>query len=376
MSKAKKIIPPVLFFIKKNLVVIIAGVAAVISAFFVPPDKKYLDYIDLKTLTCLFCSLAAVSALSAIHFFSIIAKKIVVFFKNTRACIIALVYITFIGSMFLANDMALITFLPLGYFVLISTGEEKLMSFTFIMQNIAANLGGMLTPFGNPQSLFLFTKFSIPTTEFFSIMFPSFLLSIILITGCCIFFIKKKPMILIYNDSLTLNKKKARLYIAMFVFSIIIVFNIIPYYYGFVIIPLILLLSDRKVLFRIDYALLSTFALFFVFSGNVSRIPVIKEIISSFLEKSTLITSVISCQIISNVPSAILLSEFTTNYKELLMGVNIGGTGTLIASLASLITFREFIKHNPNSAGKYLKEFTIYNFVFLSLLLALCLLLK
>ena len=172
-------------FCRKNTVTVIAFFAAAVTCFFVPPDKKYLDYFDFKTLTCLFCVLAVVCALKNIRVFYMLAQKIVVLFKNARMSVLALVYITFIGSMLIANDMALLTFLPLGWFVLSTTGKEKYMAFTFIMQNIAANLGGMLTPFGNPQNLFLYTKFNIPNGEFMAIMAPPFVLSVVLITVCC-----------------------------------------------------------------------------------------------------------------------------------------------------------------------------------------------
>ena len=162
-------------FIKKNAVMVIALCAAAITCFIVPPDAEYLGYFDVKTLTCLFCVLAVVCALKNIRFFYILAHKIVELFKNARMSVLALVYITFIGSMLIANDMALLTFLPLGYLVLSTTGKEKYMAFTFIMQNIAANLGGMLTPFGNPQNLYLYTKFNIPTGEFMAIMAPPFI---------------------------------------------------------------------------------------------------------------------------------------------------------------------------------------------------------
>ena len=174
ISNPKKIAPAVWSFIKKNAVLCIALFAATVTAIIVPPDGEYLGYFDWKTLTCLFCVLAVVCAFKNIHFFYILAKKIVQVFQTTRASILALVYITFLGSMLIANDMALLTFLPLGYFVLHTTGKEKYMAFTFIMQNIAANLGGMLTPFGNPQNLYLYTKFNIPTGEFVATMLPPF----------------------------------------------------------------------------------------------------------------------------------------------------------------------------------------------------------
>ena len=180
-------------FIKKNTVMVIAAVAALITCFLVPPDRAYLDYFDVKTLTCLFCVLAVVCALKNIQFFYLLARKIIERFKNLRMAVIALVYITFIGSMLIANDMALLTFLPLGYFVLQRTGKEHAMALVFIFQNIAANLGGMLTPFGNPQNLYLYSHFGIPDGEFVLIMLPPFLLAIAMITLCC-FLIPPDPL--------------------------------------------------------------------------------------------------------------------------------------------------------------------------------------
>ena len=356
-------------FIKKNAVMVIAFFAAVITSFLVLPDKKYLDYFDFKTLTCLFCVLAVVCALKDIDFFYILAKKIVQLFKNTRLCILALVYITFIGSMFIANDMALLTFLPLGFFVLSSTRKEKYMAFTFIMQNISANLGGMLTPFGNPQNLFLYTKFEIQNGDFMAIMAPQFAFSVALITLCCVVFVKSEPLV-IEDEKIELDSKRVILYLILFALSIVIVFRVIPFWIGLIIIPAVLFFADKNALKAVDYPLLLTFVFFFVFSGNMARIDLVRTFFSGLLNKSALLFSALSCQFISNVPSAILLSQFTSNYRDLLVGVNIGGVGTLIASLASLITFREYVSHNPGKAGYYIGKFSIYNFGFLILLLA------
>ena len=356
-------------FVKSNAVVIIAALCALATSFIVPPDEKYLEYFDLKTLTCLFCVLAVVCALKNINFFYYLAGEIVKRFKNIRYSVLALVYITFIGSMLIANDMALLTFLPLGFFVLSTTSNEKYMAFTFIMQNIAANLGGMLTPFGNPQNLYLYSRFNIPTGEFMSIMLLPFAISVALITACCFIFVKSEPLVL-KNEASAPDRKKVILYGALFVLAIAIVFRGIPYWVGLLVIPPVLIFVDRKALKMVDYPLLLTFVAFFIFSGNVSRIPEVRGVFEYLMDKSTLIFSVLSCQVISNVPSAILLSNFTDNYPALLVGVNIGGTGTLIASLASLITFREYTKHNPGRAGAYITKFSAFNFGFLLILTA------
>lgn len=362
-------------FIKQNAVMLVAFAAAVITSFIIPPDKAYVDYFDFKTLACLFCVLAVVCALKNIQFFYILAKKIVQCFKNARKVILALVYITFIGSMLIANDMALLTFLPLGYFVLITTDKREYMAFTFVMQNIAANLGGMLTPFGNPQNLYLYTKFNIPNLEFMGIMALPFILAVLLITLCCVVFVKPEPLS-IEDDKSKLPIGRTALYLCLFALSIAIVFRGIPYFIGLIIIPAVLLIADRKALKMVDYPLLLTFVFFFVFSGNMARIGIVKNLFSMLLEKSTLLFSVLSCQIISNVPSAILLSQFTENYSDLLVGVNIGGVGTLISSLASLITFREYTWHNPGKTKYYIKLFSAFNFSFLIILTGFMILIK
>lgn len=356
-------------FAKKNAVMLIAFAAALITSLFVPVDKEYIGYFDFKTLSCLFCVLAVVCALKDINFFFVIARKIVHFFKTARMSILALVYITFIGSMLIANDMALLTFLPLGFLVLSSTGKQKYMAFTFIMQNIAANLGGMLTPFGNPQNLYLYTKFNIPNGEFMGIMAPPFILSVVLITLCCIIFVKNEPL-MISDEKIELDGKRTALYLALFALAIAIVFRGIPYWIGLIIIPAVLFFADRHALESVDYPLLFTFVFFFIFAGNMARMDAVRNFFSALLSKNTLLFSALSCQCISNVPSAILLSQFTGNYAELLIGVNVGGVGTLIASLASLITFREYVKHDPRSTRRYIAEFSAFNFGFLIILIA------
>ena len=362
-------------FVKANTVMFVALTAAVVTTVFVPVDQAYLGYFDVKTLACLFCVLAVVCALKNIRFFYILAQRIVQCFRNARLSVLALVYITFIGSMLIANDMALLTFLPLGYFVLTSTGKEKYMAFTFIMQNIAANLGGMLTPFGNPQNLYLYSHFGIPNLEFMGIMLLPFSLAVALITVCCLIFVKAEPL-QIQDAPVKLPVRRTVLYLGLFALSIAIVFRGIPYWIGLIVIPAVLLFADRKALKMVDYPLLLTFVFFFVFAGNMARIDAVRQLLSGLLEKNTLLFSVISCQFISNVPSAILLSQFTENYRDLLVGVNIGGTGTLIASLASLITFAEYTKHNPGKTGRYVLLFSAFNFGFLVVLTGIMLLVK
>ena len=354
-------------FAEKNTVLIIAAILALASCIIVPPDSLYADYFDFKTLTCLFCTLAVICALKNIRFFTITARKTVTLAGNTRTLTLALVYITFIGSMFLANDMALLTFLPLGYISLSSTGKEKFMAPVFIFQNIAANLGGMLTPFGNPQNLYIYTKFNIPTGDFMAVMLLPFALSIVLFTLCC-FFIPKEALTLTDEGKEKIAPAKTTFYLVLFALTILTVFRVVPYYVCLPIIFFAVFFADKSALGKVDYPLLLTFVCFFLIAGNVSRIDAVSNFFSYLLEKNTLLTSVLSCQVISNVPSAILLSEFTQNWRELLVGVNIGGVGTLISSLASLITFREYTTHVKGKTLRYIGLFSALNFGFLIIL--------
>ena len=361
--------------LKDNAVLIIAIIAAAVTSIIVPPDKEYLGYFDFKTLACLFCVLAVVCALRNIRFFYTLAKAIVRKFRNTKIAILVLVYITFIGSMLIANDMALLTFLPLGYFILHTTKKEKYLAFAFIMQNIAANLGGMLTPFGNPQNLYLYSKFNIPDGEFVMIMLPPFIVAVVLITACCLIFVKSEPLE-IQEKAASMPVWRVVVYLVLFLLAIAMVFRFMPYQIGLIIIPIAILILDRQALAQVDYGLLLTFVFFFIFAGNMGRIEAVRSFFSYLLSINTLVFSAMSCQFISNVPSAILLSQFTDNYKELLLGVNIGGAGTLIASLASLITFKEYSKQDPGHTVRYVLKFTAFNFAFLIILTLFCYLIQ
>ena len=356
-------------FIKKNTVLCVAFLAALVTSFLVPPDKGWPDYFDLRTLSCLFLTLGVVCALRDIKFFTILARRIVEATGNLRILALALVYVTFIGSMLIANDMALITFLPLGYFALSVTKKERHMAYIFILQNISANLGGMLTPFGNPQNLYLYSAFNIPTGEFTRIMLPPFLLAVAMLTVCC-FFLKPEKLVITEEFPEKLNKKRTVFYLALFALSIAIVFRVVPYWIGLIVITAALLIADREALKQVDYGLLGTFVMFFIFAGNLARLDAVNAFVSGLLAKNTLLVSVLSCQFISNVPTAILLSRFTGDYRALLLGVNIGGTGTLIASLASLITFSEFRLLYPGHGKRYFLLFTLINAVFLVIMTA------
>ena len=350
-------------FVLNNTVAVIAFVLALVTVFFVPIDKQYLHYIDYKTISCLFLISCIISAFKDINFFYAIARHIIIQFNTLRKSYIALITITFIGSMIIANDMALLTFLPLGYLVLKETDNEDKEAFVFIMQNIAANLGGMLTPFGNPQNLYIYTKYNIGNIEFMKIMAIPFIVAIILLYLSSLFM--KDDKLVLSSQSIKTSPIKEKVYILLFVLAIFVVFRHIPLFIGLIVIPTMIFFLDRNAFKNIDYSLIMTFVFFFIFSSNLARIDAVNMFFSKLLDKNIYYTTLFSCQFMSNVPTSILLSKFTDNYIPLLYGVNIGGLGTLIASLASLITFRNYVALNPKKVGSYLFLFTVINLIFI-----------
>ena len=338
---------------RANAMLVISLLAAAATAFFVPPDSAYLGYYDLKTLSCLFSVLAVVGALRDLDVFSALSQRMVHTFSTVRGVCTALVVITMFGSMLLTNDTALLTFLPLGWFVLSVTGQEKHAALLFILQNCAANLCGMITPFGNPQNLYLFSYYGIPAGTFFSVMLPPFILSTVLILLCCLLF--PKDRLTVPEAQVIVDRRRAVVYGGLFCLAVIV---------------LALWFLDRHALKTVDWGLLATFAAFFTFSGNLARMEPVRMLFVRLLSHGTMLISALTCQIISNVPAAILLSRFTQDARGLLVGVNIGGAGTLVASLASLITFREYTRRVPGGAKHFLILFSAISFAFLAVLLA------
>ena len=354
--------------LKSRIVLIVALVAAAVTCFFVPPDGGYADYFDLGTLSCLFCTLAVVSALKRRRFFEWLATGIVTAFGNMRRVTFALVFVTYFGSMIMANDMALITFLPLGWLVLSSCGKTKYTAFVFVMQNVAANLGGMLTPFGNPQNLYLYSFFEINAGEFFAIMAIPFAVAFVLIAGTCLV-VKPEPIRLETHPEPAPPVWRMIVYFVLFALSVMIVFRVFPCYVGLIVVTVALAILEPKCFLRVDYGLLLTFCAFFVFSGNLARIPAVRDLLASVVAMSPLLVGTATCQVISNVPSAVLLSRFTTDYRHLLIAVNIGGLGTPVSSLASLITLGEYRKREPGKTLRYLGLFSLINFSYLAVLI-------
>lgn len=359
-------------FIKNNVVLTVAFLLAAVSVFIVLPDEKYLTYIDMQTIANLFVMMTVIAGLKSMRFFVFLANKIIVKLKSCKKIVFTLVYVTFVASIFLANDMALLTFLPLTLAVFKISGKSKYCAFTIIMQNVAANLGGMIMPFGNPQSLYLYSYFNISVAEFLSIMWLPFVVSTASIALLCLIAIKDYPLSIENEEQSDIKPFNLVLYSVFFVFALLAVMRVVDYKIVAVAVIIAVLIFDRKALLGVDYPLLLTFICFFVFASNMARVPSVSTFVCSLTDKSVLLSGVISCQVFSNVPTAIFLSKFTSDYKSLLLAVNVGGTGTPIASLASLISLGQYGKAYPNEKKKYLLLFSIINFSFLILLTAVC----
>lgn len=357
-----------LAWFRANAMPVIAVLAAAVTALFVPPDRAYLGYYDLRTLACLLSVLAVVGGFRRLGLFSVLAERLLRRFHTARSVVTALVLLTLLASLLLTNDTALLTFLPLSALTLRAAGEERYLGWAFLLQNLAANLGGMLTPFGNPQNLYLFNHYTIPNGEFLTIMLPPFLLSTALILACCLLI--PRETLTVPAQETPVDKRRCIMYGALFCTAAAMVLRGIPYWLGLAVITAALLVLDRRALLGVDWGLLVTFAAFFTFSGNMARIEPVRTLFRQLLAHGAMPVAALTSQVISNVPAAILLSQFTDDYPALLVGVNIGGAGTLVASLASLITFREYTKHVKGQTGRFLALFSAVSFGFLAVLLA------
>ncbi len=370
-------------WIKKEAVLSIAVILALVSCFVVRPDSQYLDYIDFRTLGILFCLMTVMAGFQKIGVFGQIAKALLKRVKTVRMLVLILVLLCFFFSMVITNDVALITFVPLTFIVLGMTGEEikkKLTVPVVVMQTIAANLGSMLTPIGNPQNLYLYGKSGMGLGSFVLLMLPYTVVSLVLLVLWClcgkgerledpVMDFAKDDTTGIACGAKTNNNKALAAYLCLFVLCILTVARMVPYGVTLVIVALAVFVLDRRVLGKVDYCLLMTFVGFFVFIGNMGRIPAFRVVLERIIEGNEVLTAVLSSQVISNVPAALLLSGFTQKYEALIVGTNLGGLGTLIASMASLISFKYLGKEEREAKKKYLIYFTLSNVAFLVLLL-------
>lgn len=362
-------------FLKSEIVLIISFILAVISAFLITPSKAYIDYIDFRTLGLLFCLMTVMAGFNRLGIFKFVAEKMLSKIKSINGLSLILGLLCFFSSMFITNDVALITFVPFTVTALKLSGKMDKLIWIVTIETVAANLGSMLTPIGNPQNLYLFSAFHMSLEDFILAILPYALLSLILILISCMFTGKGTIDAQSTKSSHDFSKLHICVYSILFLLALLTVFRVIPYIVTVLITVAVILIFDRKVILKVDYSLLFTFIFLFIFIGNLGEIKPISDFLKNIVNGNEVLVGVLSSQIFSNVPATILLSKFTENAKDLLIGVNLGGLGTLIASMASLISFK-FVAKEKVSTGKYILIFTIMNIVFLMLNLGLWLIIK
>lgn len=383
----------IIAFVKKETVLTVSWVLAIASAFIVRPDKEYIGYIDLKSIGTLWCLMIVVSALTEIGVFDRIGEILLGRTKYVWQLLALLVFLPFFSAMFITNDVALLTFVPFSIHILKMSDKERLLIPVVAFQTIGANLGSMLTPIGNPQNIYLFGLSKMRVDEFVLLMLPYTCISMLFLMACIITVKGKRKKIFENSDSASGIKKLKKpdtkpFYIAfgrkrltaifgvLFILAVLSVAfpTVVRYPIVVVVILITCLLIDKTLIVSIDYALLFTFVGFFIFTGNLGRIDDVRGFLVELVKGHEVVAAVVSSQFISNVPAALLLSEFTTNVKDLIVGVNIGGLGTLIASMASLISFKLLAHRYNEEKGKYLLYFTGVSIVFLFVLMGYALL--
>lgn len=367
----KNIVHKIYLFIKNETVLSVATVFAVLSSFFVKPDLNYWGYVDFRTLSLLFCLMAVMAGMRETGVFNMLAEGMLRRVRGVKGLTFILVMLCFFFSMLITNDVALITFVPFTLTVLNMLGKterDRLIIPVISMQTIAANLGSMLTPIGNPQNLYLYGISGMGVADFILLMLPYAAISFVLLSAQILIRRESGDVKIVFGERSGVEKKVA-VYLVTFVICLLSVARIIDYKITLLTVTVILAVTDRKIFAKVDYTLLLTFVAFFVFIGNMGRIPMFENCLKSVIAGRECITGVLSSQIISNVPAALLLSGFTDNFKPLIVGVNLGGLGTLIASMASLISFKLLGREDKSLRGKYFLYFTVSNILFLAVLL-------
>lgn len=372
----KTVINHIFSFIKRETVLCIAFLLAVISAFLNPPSTRYAEFIDFRVLGILAGLMLVMEGLKSIGIFEGICRMLTGFTKNTMQLSFVLILLCFFSSMFITNDVALITFVPIAIMTLKQSGHENKTIITVILQTVAANLGSMLMPSGNPQNLYLFDLSGMSLGDFVLLMLPYTVVSLILIS---LFIIlgKNQPITQIKDKEKSFSKQQkiyAVIYSLIFLTGIITVCKLIPWYAFLIISIIAALVMNRSSFKKIDYSLLMTFICFFIFIGNISSLSSVRQFLTDTVSGRETLIGIAASQIISNVPAALMLSGFTKRYNDLIVGVDLGGLGTLIASMASLISYKAAAAAYPEKRKKYILLFTAVNTAFLVILYSLYLL--
>ena len=366
---AKKILKNIL---KNETVFCVSFLLAVLSAFFVRPDEVYLTYPDWRTIALLFCLMILVAGLRSRGVFNLMGHALLKRAGSMRALSAIMVLLCFFSSMIITNDVTLLTFVPFTMLVFRMTGHEERIVKLTVLETIAANLGSMATPIGNPQNLYLYSISDLTAAEFAAAVLPYAGLSLLLLLAAVLVG-RDEPLVEVEmgeKDGTDARKMVVDIapFLVLLLLCLLVVFRVLPYIPVLLCVAVAMVALNRRLYLEVDYFLLFTFLFFFIFVGNLKRIPLVSEALISVVEGRELLTGILVSQVMSNVPAAILLSGFTDHIQPLLTGVNLGGLGTLIASLASLISYKIVTREYPQSRGKFMKVFTFWNVLFLALL--------
>jgi Na+/H+ antiporter NhaD/arsenite permease-like protein len=365
--KGELLLSTVRSFVRREPVLVIAALAAVLSCCFVPPDRDYIAYLDLRTLALLYCLMTIVNGLRQAGLFAHLAHSLCERAGSLRRIGVLLVLLCFFSSMLITNDVALLTFVPFAVVVMGMAHHRKELLYVVVLQTVAANLGSMLTPVGNPQNLYLYSYYNLAFVDFLKVTFPVWGLSLLLLLLAGLV-LRSEPLQLFLGEAPGMDRRAVAVHLALFAVCLLVVLRLLAWYWMLAILAAVLLVVDRKLLLKADFMLLLTFVAFFIFSGNLARIEAVDTLLRRMISGHEFPASVLASQVISNVPAALLLSGFTENSKPLLLGVNIGGLGTPIASLASLISMKLYAHSESAHPLRYLAEFTFINVLLLLIL--------
>lgn len=357
----RKVLYKVWRWCKGEAVLVAAALGAVVTAFFVSPSVAYLGYIDGKVLCLLFCLMAVVAGWRECGVFEVMAQRVLSGRKNVRVLQLLLVLLPFFISMLITNDVALITFVPFTLLVLQMANEAERILPVVILQAVAANLGSMATPVGNPQNLFLCGKFNLTAGDFFATLLPFTVISFVVLCIAALWGKKGTVQVSFKEPARITSMRLFAVLVALFALCLLAVFRVVHYGPVTLIVVAVLAVMRPQLFRKVDVSLLATFVFFFIFAGNMGEIPALRDVLAGLMAKNALLTSAVSSQFISNVPSAVLLANFTDDWQGLLLGVDLGGLGTPIASLASLIALRYYFNCPGAQRGKFLLWFTVVN---------------
>lgn len=347
--------------LRENAVLVIAAVCAAVSMIWVPPDAAYAGYIDWRVLSLLFCLMAVVAGLQSCGLFDVLAQKMLSGKRPMRAVLLALVLLPFFTSMLITNDVALLVFVPFAVLVMERIGREKRLAYVIALQTVAANLGSMATPVGNPQNLYIYSAFSLTAGSFFAVVLP---LTAVSLAGVCLAALATKGETIevrFQQPRRIQSRPRLAMLAGLFLLCLLTVFRLLPFGILLGVTVLLLLLFARDLFRRVDFGLLLTFVCFFIFAGNLGRLEGIRAFLSNLMESHAALTAGLASQVISNVPAAVLLCGFTEQWRPLLVGVDVGGLGTPIASLASLISLKFYVCSHEARPARYLLVFSVLN---------------